>query len=130
MFTLLSLKLCGCFGVRKKKRKPATSMKVAYQSGPHSSVKIKKKKKVTFKQDEDILKKKAKLHHRAGSNEDVKHDDSSTSSHELKVVQGVKPNAVLVEGIKCRSQLKCKARPGGYVGPGCSIALGECKRRK
>lgn len=100
MFTVLSLKLCGCFGVRKKKRKLGTS-----QAGPHTSVMT--KKKVTFKQDEDILKKKAKLHwiHRAGSSEDVKHDDSSTSSHEPKVVRGVKPDAVLVDGIKCRSQL-------------------------
>lgn len=104
-------------------------MKDVFEAGSLASFKI--KKAVRFKQDEEIIVKNAKLQHQTGTNEDVKQDDSSAAhSHKPKVVQGVKPNIVLVEGIKCRSQLKCKARPGGYVGPGCSIALGERKRRK
>lgn len=105
-------------------------MKEVFESGSLASFKI--KKNVRFKQHDDIIiLKNAKLQHQTGTNEDVKQDDSSAApSHKPKVVQGVKPNIVLVEGIKCRSQLKCRGRPGGYVGPGCSIALGECKRRK
>lgn len=122
MFTLFSLKLCGCFGARKQRKRPGTNMKELLQSGSLASFKI--KKAVRFKPEVDILTENATLQHQTGSNEDVKQDDSSAPSHKPKVVQGVKPNVVLVEGIKCRSQLKCKARPGGYVGPGCSIALG------
>lgn len=103
-------------------------MKKVFQSLSLASLKI--MKAVRFKQDGDILPKNDKLPHQTGSNEDVKQDSASAPSYEPKVLQGVKPNIVLVEGIKCRSQLKCKARPGGYVGPGCSVALGECKRRK
>lgn len=125
MFSLFSLKLCGCFGVRKKRRKPGTNLKEVYQSGSLASFKT--KKTVRFKPQEERLTKDAKAHHQTGSDEDVKQDPSSAPSQKPNVIQGVKPNIVLVEGIKCRSQLKCKARPGGYVGPGCSIALGERK---
>lgn len=124
MFTLFFLKLCPCFGVGKKRKKPGTNMKEVFQSGSLASFKI--KKAVRFKQDEDIL----KTNHQTGSNEDVKEDNSAAPSHKPKVVQGVKPNIVPVERIKCRSQLKCKDKPGGYVGLGCSAALGEHKRRK
>lgn len=62
---------------------------------------------------EDVLLENIMLDHETGFNEDV-----------------VNLNIVLVEGIKCRSQLKCEGRPGGYVCPGCSVALGECKCRK
>lgn len=85
-------------------------MKEVFQSGSLASFKI--KNAVRFKQDEDILKTNATLHHQTGSNEDAEEDDSSAPSHKPKVVQGVKPNTVLVEGTKCRSQLKCKGRPG------------------
>lgn len=95
-------------------------MKEVFQAGSLASFRI--KKAVRFRQEEDVLTKNAKLHHQTGSNEDVKQDSSSAPSHKAKVVQGVKPNIVLVEGIKCRSQ--CKARPGGSVGPGCSVAHG------
>lgn len=120
MFALFSLKLCACFGVRKKRRKPGTNMKEVFQSGSLAS--LKRKKTVRFKEDGDGLGKDAKLLHQSGSND--KQDNSPAPSYKPKVVQGVKPDIVLVEGIKCRSQLKCKARPGGYAGPGCSIALG------
>lgn len=98
-------------------------MKEVLQSGSLAPFKL--QKVVRFKQDEN-----ANLRHQTGSNEDVKRDDSLAPSYKPKVVEGVKPNVVLVEGIKCRSQLKCKARPGEYVGPGCSFALGKRKRRK
>lgn len=128
MFALFPLKLCGCFGVRKKRRKPGNNMKEVFQSGSLASFEL--KKVLRFKQDKDVVKKNTKLHRQTGSDEDVKQDNSSAPSHKPKVIQGVKPAIVLVEEIKCRSQLKCEARPGGYVGPGCSVALGECKRRK
>lgn len=103
-------------------------MKEVLRSGSLAPFKL--KKVVRFKQDEDRLMKNASLRLQTGSNEDVKQDDSLAPSYKPKVVEGVKPNVVLVEGIKCRSQLKCKARPGEYAGPGCSFALGKRKRRK
>lgn len=128
MFTLFCLKLCGCFGISKKRRKPGTNMREVFESGALLSFNF--KKTVRFKQDEDTFMKNAILCKQTETKDDVKQDPSSAPSHEPKVIQGVKPNVVLVEGIKCRSQLKCKARPGGYVSPGCTLALGLCKRRK
>lgn len=120
MFALFALKLCSCFGVRKKRKKPSTNMKEVFQSGSLASLRI--KKTVRFKEDEDSLWPNATPLYQ--TNEDVKEDDSSAPSHKPKVVQGVAPDAVLVEGIKCRSQLKCEDRPGGCEGPGCSAAPG------
>lgn len=107
MFTLFSLKLCSCFGVGRKRKKPGTNMKEVFKSGSLASFKI--KKVVRFKQDEDIL----QSNHQTGSDEDVKEGNSTAPSHKPKVIRGVKSNIVLVEGIKCRSQLKCKDKPGG-----------------
>lgn len=115
MFTLFCLKLCGCFGIRKKRRKPGTNMKEVFQSGALESFKL--KKAVRFKQDENTLVKNALLRNRTGYKDDIKQDPSSALSHEPKGVQGVKPIVVLVEGIQCRSQLKCNARPVGICEP-------------
>lgn len=98
-------------------------MKEVLKSGSLASFKI--KKVVRFKQDEDIL----QSNYQTGADEDVKEGNSTAPSHKPKVIRGVKPNVVLVEGVKCRSQLKCKDKPGGYVGLGCSVALGEHTRR-
>jgi len=96
-------------------------MKVVHQSASLSN----SKKRRDFREA-----KNSKLLHKTGSNEDVKRDKSPAAGYKPKVVQGVKTNVVLVEGIKCRSQLKCKAMPEGCASPGCSVALGERKRRK
>lgn len=106
-------------------------MKEVFHSGAFASFKL--KKVVRFKQEEDRLLKNAKLHHRTGSNGDVKQDNSPPPyGYKPKVVQGVKPSIVLVEGIKCRSQLKCNARPGlGEMrAQGALLLWGERKRRK
>lgn len=50
------------------------------------------------------------------SDGDIKQENSSPPSTEPATDQEVKPNIVLVEGIKCRSQIKCRAWPGGIYG--------------
>lgn len=128
MLSLFSLKLFSCFGVSKKRKRPGTNMKEVFQSGSLAPFKI--KKAVRFKQDEDVAKTNVTDHLQPESIEGAKEDASSAPSHKPKVIQGVNPDTVLVDGTKCRSQLKCKGRPGGYAGLGCSVALGEYKHRK
>lgn len=94
METLLSLTLCSCFGVRKKRKKPGTNMKEVVESGALAAFKI--KKSVRFRQDEGVRT-------RAGG-----HGPSAAR---------VEPNRVLKKGIKCRSRLKGKDGPGGPVDP-------------
>lgn len=65
--------------------------------------------------EKDELLKDADLHP-TESDGDIKKEDSSAPSTEPATVQEVKPNIVLVEGIKCRSQIKCRARLGGIYG--------------
>lgn len=114
MFRLFPLNLFGCFGGRKKRKRPGTNFKKIYQSGLLEPFK-ERKKMVTFQQEEETPAKDAQEHHQTQSHQDVKQESSSSapSQERHNDVQGVKPNIVLVEGIKCRSQLKCKARPGG-----------------
>lgn len=107
----------GCFGVHKKRKKPGNNMKEVFESG--SLEPFKPREEVELRQDEVTP-----LNNATGSNEDVKQNEpSSACSEKPEDVQEVKTGTVLVEGIKCRSQLKCKARPGGYVGPRCCVAL-------
>lgn len=119
MSSFFPLNLCGCFGLHRKRRKTVTIMDEVIEPASLTSFDVK-----NTLQEEALLLKTAMPPDQTESNEDVKHACSSAPRQDPKVVQGVKPHIVLVEGIKCRSQLKCGARPGGYVGPGCSIALG------
>lgn len=116
MFSLFPFNLFGCFGGHRKKKRPGTNFKVIYQSGLLEPFK-ERKKAVRFKEEEEVPAKDEPEHHQTESHEDVKQDPSSAPSQKPDDVQGVKPNIVLVEGIKCRSQLKCKARPGGICEP-------------
>lgn len=110
MYSLLSLKLCSCFGVRKKRKKPGTNMKEVVESGSLAAFKI--KKSVRFRQDGDVPKRvnpTPGLRPRAGGGVaqdtlDLGHKPSSTQVESSRVLQG---------GIKCRSRLKCKDRPVG-----------------
>lgn len=128
MYSLLSLKLCSCFGVRKKRKKPGTNMKEVVESGSLAAFKI--KKSVRFRQDGDAPRRgnpTPGLRPRAGGGGVAK--DTLDLGHKPSSTQ-VESNRVLQGGIKCRSGLKCKDGPVGGVDPGCCVALGKCKRMK
>lgn len=126
MLRLLTLKLCGCFGIRKQKRKPGSSMKVV--SG--SLLAFKRKKFVRFEQNGDTLVKNASWWNRSASEGDVEQDPSSAPCREPRSVWEVEAYVVLVVGLKCRSGLRGDAGPGVYASPGCTVAVGPCERRK
>lgn len=127
MYSLLSLKLCSCFGVRKKRKKPGTNMKEVVESGSLAAFKI--KKSVRFRQDGDVAKRgnpTPGLRPRAGGGVardalDLGHKPSRTQAESNRVLQG---------GIKCRSRLKREDGSVGRVDPGRCVALGKCKRMK
>lgn len=93
---------------------------------PGSLAPFKSGKRVRFKLEEDEPTESAEARAETGSNDDVKQDDSTAPSDDASVVQGVKPNVVLVEGIKCRSLIKCKASPGGGAGAGVYVPRVLC----
>lgn len=127
MYSLLSLKLCSCFGVRKKRKKPGTNMREVVESGSLAAFKI--KKSVRFRQDCGVSEAVSPLADLlTGASGEVT-EDTLASGHQPSVTQ-VEPNRVLKEGIKCRSWLKCKDRPGGRMDPRCCVALGKRKRMK
>lgn len=127
MYSLLSLKLCSCFGVRKKRKKPGTNMREVVESGSLAAFKI--KKSVRFRLGKGVSKAECPLADlQAGASREVT-EDPLALGHQPSTTQ-VEPNRVLEERIKCRSWLKRKDRPGGRVDPRCCLALGECKRMK
>lgn len=125
MYSLLSLKLCSCFGVRKKRKKPGTNMREVVESGSLAAFKI--KKSVRFRQDNGVSK-AASPDLQTGASGQVT-EDPLAWGHQPSITQ-LEPNRVLEERIKCRSWLKCKDRPGGRMDRRCCLALGECKRMK
>lgn len=127
MYSLLSLKLCSCFGVRKKRKKPGTNMKEVVESGSLAAFKI--KKSVRFRHDNDVPKRvNPTAGFRPGASGEVA-GDTLDLGHKPGITQ-VESSRVRQEGIKCRSRLKCKDGPVGRMDPGCRVALGKCKRMK
>lgn len=97
-------------------------MREVVESGSLAAFKI--KKSVRFRQDD--VSPLADL--QAGASVEVT-EDPLAQGHQPSVTQ-VEPNRILEEGIKCRSWLKCKDRPGRRVDPRCCVALGKWKRMK
>lgn len=112
MYSLLSLKLCSCFGVRKKRKKPGTNMREVAESGSLAAFRI--KKSVRFRPD--VSEAASPRAHRETRASGGVTEDALARGHRPSVTRA-EPNRVLEEGIKCRSWLKCKDGPGGRMDP-------------
>lgn len=127
MYSLFSLKLCSCFRVRKKRKKPGTNMREVVESGSLAAFKI--KKSVRFRQDDGVSEAVSPMANLQTETGGEVGEDTLALGHQPSITQ-VEPNRVLEEGIKCRSWLKCKDRPRGRMDLQCCVALGKWKRMK